>query len=375
MFIIDEIEWLNGSRPPKYNLIGGAGTYAVLGARLASSPCQRHAKNISWIVDEGSDFPTDIKRSIESWNTDCLLRLDQNRLTTRAWNGYGDNEFRSFKYLTPKKRLEVMDLTERQVLSKSFHMVCSPERCLDLYNRLDERRSEIYGTLGRKSETPVIVWEPIPDLCSPAELAKLQEATRDCAVVSPNAEELRMFFGPEIIENEDDTALVERLMGWSTSNKRETSTICIVREGADGSTGYRYDGPSNGILVVHVPAYHTKDMQNLVVDPTGGGNTYLGALAIALTGILHDQPTYDVIVAHCNRTRPSTLTIAMIYATIAASFVLEQHGVPILKQNKSRAEIFEHWNGEPFIDRLKKYLERESANIEERTANMPKDAH
>ena len=42
----------------------------------------------------GSDFPADLRDLIETWNTKCVFRLDTDRLTTAAWNGYGHNEHR-----------------------------------------------------------------------------------------------------------------------------------------------------------------------------------------------------------------------------------------------------------------------------------------
>lgn len=91
MFIIDEIEYING-RAAEQKIIGGAGTYAALGARLAAGAS--NAQYVSWIVDMGSDFPPEFKALIESWRTSCTFRLDMNRLTTTAWNGYGPNEYR-----------------------------------------------------------------------------------------------------------------------------------------------------------------------------------------------------------------------------------------------------------------------------------------
>lgn len=68
-------------------MIGGAGTYAAVGARIVSGA--EHSRSIGWIVDAGSDFPIQFRKTIESWNTSCLLREDKSRMTTRAWNGYG----------------------------------------------------------------------------------------------------------------------------------------------------------------------------------------------------------------------------------------------------------------------------------------------
>ena len=44
----------------------------------------------------------------------------------------------------------------------------------------------------------------------------------------------------------------------------------------------------------------------------------------------------------------SSVFVAMIYATIAASFVIEQNGTPELRQTKVFTEIFEEWNGESY---------------------------
>ena len=90
--MLDEIEY-DGARTPEKVIIGGAGTYAALGARLVAG--KRYASSVSWIVDVGSDFPAEFRSTIESWETACLFREDRNRLTTRAWNGYsGENEHR-----------------------------------------------------------------------------------------------------------------------------------------------------------------------------------------------------------------------------------------------------------------------------------------
>lgn len=415
MFIVDEIEWQIPNPPaPKTNLIGGAGTYAVLGARLAASPSQALSQTISWIVDVGSDFPAQVEQVINSWKTNCIFRHDSNRLTTRAWNGYGANEFRAFKYLTPKVRLEVSSLNPAQIMSKSFHMVCSPERCLDITTKLREARRAISPV----DEGPVIVWEPIPDLCSPAQLLLLQQAAKSCTVVSPNHEELKMFFPPEVANMETQEQLAHRLMGWNMAESSSSQPhsnlslpfsppIIVVREGSNGSTAY-FRSPSQTITSLHLPAYHTPEMSRAVVDPTGGGNTYLGALAIALalTPISSSTPLPDSQMLSAfpqcadtttpsqapdptdPATTPITIATAMIPALIAASFAIEQHGTPTLTQTPTPGhhdtinevngtehgeplpdtdadadagadQHHETWNGQTMRDRTRAYLERE----------------
>lgn len=407
MFIIDEIEWQTPNPPPpKTNLIGGAGTYAVLGARLAASPSQSLSRTISWIVDIGSDFPPEVKATIDTWKTDCVFRHDSNRLTTRAWNGYGANDLRAFKYLTPKVRLEVSSLNPAQIMAKSFHMVCSPDRCIDITTKLREARQAIDPT----SQDPVVIWEPIPDLCSPEELHRLQEAARNCTIISPNHEELKMFFPTEITSAETQEQLVKRLMGWDiqeyASQGQQSSyqsslpfsyPAVIIREGRNGSTAYFYPHhvhhPSSELLTVHLPAYHTPSTSSRVIDPTGGGNTYLGALALTLgllsTKLPIDFPLHNVLARYISTATDSQPTPnttrrhplhkvlgstpdqhsavpimhAMVLALIAASFAIEQNGTPTLTvthgRNGENHLDDEIWNGETVEQRVIKYLERE----------------
>ena len=87
----DEIHFRPPLTPAK-DIMGGAGTYSALGARLLSAP--PHSKRVGWIVDAGSDFPPQLRREIAAWDTSCLIRETPMRLTTRGWNGYGENEHR-----------------------------------------------------------------------------------------------------------------------------------------------------------------------------------------------------------------------------------------------------------------------------------------
>ena len=90
-FNADDIDF-GDSRPAVKNILGGAASFAVVGARLVAG--SMHARSVSWIVDVGSDFPPQALAVIQSWGTDCLIREDLGRRTTRAWNGYDPNEKR-----------------------------------------------------------------------------------------------------------------------------------------------------------------------------------------------------------------------------------------------------------------------------------------
>ncbi|KFY66807.1 hypothetical protein V496_01911, partial [Pseudogymnoascus sp. VKM F-4515 (FW-2607)] len=190
MFILDEIQY-PPPKPPQYNVLGGAGAYSALGARIAS-PAPFESKKVGWIVDRGSDFPPDQTALINSWQTSCLLRTDPSRLTTRGFNGYDatDHQHRSFHYTTPKLRLSHNDLLDSPVLlhAKSFHLICSPSRCISLVtNILSLRRQTLYPLSPPK---PLFIWEPVPDCCLPTELLATTAALGYVDICSPNHSEL-----------------------------------------------------------------------------------------------------------------------------------------------------------------------------------------
>ena len=91
MLIIDDI-FYPVPRLPALNVLGGAGSYAVLGARLIRGA--ERAGSIGWTVHEGSDFPEAVKHQIGGWKTSCLIKKTPHRLTTRALNIYRQNEVR-----------------------------------------------------------------------------------------------------------------------------------------------------------------------------------------------------------------------------------------------------------------------------------------
>ncbi|OAP55384.1 hypothetical protein AYL99_10357 [Fonsecaea erecta] len=386
----DTIEYLDGSTrttttKPQEHIIGGAGTYAALGARLAAG--QRHAGAVSWIVDMGSDFPAEFKTTIETWRTRCVFRRDDARLTTTAWNGYGPNEFRAFKYLTPKRRLDEHALDDEQVWAKSFHMVCSPARCMALVKGIMERRRELRRRRRRRrhlrstvmggkgddkedggdddddeedEDRPLFIWEPIPDLCTPEELSRLRDAAACVDVVSPNADELEAFFKgmPEISSSRE--RMVASLLGLDRRDNNSgeqkvclgTAAALVVREGAQGCT--TYIGSTRGL---HLPAYHHQ-RKDKVVDPTGGGNTFLGALAIGMTGTT--TPGEEEVLGLPDETvfREKRLLLALLHATIAAGYAIEQVGMPAVS-----TEDGDCWNGEAYPARFREYVNRERDHI------------
>jgi len=229
MFLLDEINYLPPT-PPVRDIIGGAGSYAALGARLFSPPPL--SSTIGWIVDMGSDFPPQILDQLNQWQTSCVLRNDPSRLTTRGWNGYDFNENRAFKYTTPKLRLDADSLTPPLLMSTSFHMVCSPTRCISLVTSLTAARRRI----DRRAPKPLIIWEPVPDLCTPDELTNLTHALAHVTICSPNHLELGSLLGSSGVlpSGSVDKAFVEQACEQLLESMPVSSYGLIVRSGKDG---------------------------------------------------------------------------------------------------------------------------------------------
>jgi sugar/nucleoside kinase (ribokinase family) len=256
------------------------------------------------------------------------------------------DEHSDFRYLTPKRRLEVDSLSDEQALASAFHMVCSPSRCMSLVEALRARRSALTTTI----KQPIVIWEPIPDLCTPAELQNLQEASTFVNVISPNGEELADFFASGNISIAEGD-MVRSLL---TKCGEHPEQAVVVRNGADGSRAHLRE------CVLHFKAFHQEPER--VIDPTGGGNTYLGAMAMALTERVTPGLEATAQFLNLSITPESRSLLAMILAaahgTIAASYAIEQIGTPSLTVGSGGT-----WNGEAYEDRYMLYLRREKSYL------------
>ncbi|KAF4125322.1 pfkB family carbohydrate kinase [Geosmithia morbida] len=384
MFIIDDIDYVP-PKPSVKGILGGAGSYSALGARLFSpSPV---SSSIGWIVDKGSDFPPSVADLIQSWETSAVIREDMSRSTTRGWNGYeGTSEKRSFKYLTPKKRLTADDLTPELLQARSIHLICSPLRCQQLVADITARRKEVAPDTYTKA---IFIWEPVPDLCTPDELLNCTNTLPLVDVCSPNHTELAGFMGDDGLDPETgeiSTVAVERACEQLLGSMPLQSFSLVVRVGDKGCyiaknggrKRSRAQGPNKKQRKKHfprgglqpdtdmealfagllqdedgfvsreeieldpgierwIPAYHQDASK--VVDPTGGGNTFLGGLAVALA-------------------RGQSIEDAAIWGSVAASFAIEQVGMPTLEKNGTDPET---WNTVVVNERLEEFKTRISS--------------
>ncbi|KAI0483156.1 Ribokinase-like protein [Xylariaceae sp. FL0804] len=414
MFIIDDIEYLPPKAPVR-DILGGAGTYSALGARLFSPPPL--AGSVGWIIDKGSDFPSALEDLISTWDTSVEFRPTPERLTTRGWNGYDEHQNRAFKYVTPKKRLTAQDLSPSLLSSRSFHLICSPTRCRELVLEIRERRHALSSTPGGAGlPKPIFIWEPVPDLCTPDELLNCTNVLPLIDVISPNHSELAGFMGDSGIDPETgeiDTRAVERSCEQLLGSMPLQSFAIVVRVGEKGCylarNGGRKRKPARRNTITNpnpnpnpnttstgpqqqqqrsskkkpsallhgglqpdtdmealfagllqdpegtiareemevdpgverwLPAYHGgggPGKPDRVADPTGGGNAFLGGLAVALA-------------------RGRGLEEAAAWASVAASFAIEQVGVPVLGVESDGGR--ETWNGVVVDERFEEFKTR-----------------
>ena len=375
MFIIDDIDFIPPT-PSVKDILGGAGSFGALGARLFSPPPE--SQSVGWIVDRGSDFPESLTALIDSWETSVEYRDDPSRLTTRGWNGYeGTAEKRAFKYTTTKKRLTAEDLTPTLLQARSIHLICSPLRCQQLVTDIIARRK---AACPETYSRPVFIWEPVPDLCTPDELLNCTNTLPIIDICSPNHSELAGFMGDDGLDPETgeiSTVAVERSCEQLLASMPLQSFTLVVRAGDKGcyiakNGGRKRQLPSaanpkrkkkhhargglqmdtdmealfagllqdaDGSIAREeievdpgierwIPAYHRS--ADKVVDPTGGGNTFLGGMAVALA-------------------RGHGVEEAAVWGSVAASFAIEQVGMPTLE----KGDDGEKWNGVDVMARLR----------------------
>lgn len=304
MFIIDENRYLDTEEPPQINIIGGAGTYAIIGARIISPLSQ--ASKISGIIDMGSDFPSEIKQELDTWKTGTIFRNNPNRLSTRGVNIY-HNGIRSFEYLTSKLRIETDDILNYNDLkhSKSYHLICSIERC-----------KLIVKVLNKVNPNAIYIYEPLPDDCIQDNFLSLKELLPFMHIFTPNLDEAKALLGD--VETND----LKKISQQFTDFLKISNSGTVLRCGAQGCFINTIDGE-----ILSLPAYHQN--QQDVVDVTGGGNSFCGGfiMGFCLSG--------------------GDWLQAGIAGNISSGCIIEKLGVPIVKGN-----VF---NGKTLHERVEKY--------------------
>lgn len=305
MFIIDDNEYpLSWNRKPERNIIGGGGSYSMVGSRIIGG--QKYGQGVSGIIDKGNDFPKEVEDEINSWDTGVLFRHDPDRLTTRGLNQYDENEIRHFYYLTEKKRIEMKDLLENKQLlySKCFHLICSFDRCYELIQEIKQYNSKA-----------IFIYEPLPDACIPENYDQMAKVLPHVDIFTPNLNE-----GCKLV-NMEEPGTMEEVEEIVDKYMAIGARICVLRCGPWGC----FVGSNN--VRQSLPAFH-QDQAN-VKDVTGGGNSFCGGY------IMGYYLTRDPIIGG-------------IFGNIASGCIIEKLG--LAKREGSK------WNGKTTRERLEIYL-------------------
>ncbi|KAK1540420.1 PfkB family carbohydrate kinase [Colletotrichum paranaense] len=333
MVVIDELRFPDGR--VLRDVPGGSGFYGTLGARLAIP--QNESANVCCVITAGSDFPTAVRQQIAGWGVTVHYDETPDRLSTRGLLEYENDAFgkKTFRYTVPPLHPNLARLPEPLLRSSVVHTLATPE---DL-----ERHMETLTNLRGQMENPssLIAWEPSPINIHNRE-AEHMRALRLSDICSPNDHELLrmkgMHEGPGIPYNR---ALIEyhainlssdiKASGHSAllEEVRNRPRVTVIRCGEQGCLTI----PRGGNPIWLPPFYDHGSSK--VQDPTGAGNAFLGAFAVAFA-------------------RTDDAVLASAYGSVAAGFVIEQIGPP-------RREVIdgrECWNGEAFEDRLRTYLDK-----------------
>ncbi|KAI3335987.1 Ribokinase-like protein [Ustulina deusta] len=322
MTILDELRFSHQNTV--FDVPGGSGLFAVLGARLFK-PNPR-AADVGCVVAAGCDLPKTLLSLLESWQLTLLVLTDPDKPCTRGLLEYLDDGFggTKFTYVTPPLRPLTIQLGASNLLyAKSFHFLALPE---DLANQVSTllRLREEQGI----TERPTIIWEPAPMGC---DSVNLEHHLKTCALVdvfSPNHIELhRLFEGKSKTEIELSPSRVESqaIHFLKAGIGPNGNGLAVIRSGYHGVLIV-----SNSQQLEWLPAYYGKD-SGKVVDATGAGNSFLGAFAVAL------EETNDPREAG-------------LRGSVAASYAIEQFGPPT--RTASTSQSGELWNGSDVLSRL-----------------------
>ena len=334
MLTLDDILFDSDQNPTSTeHLLGGAGTYAVVGARIVAG--KQHAQGIGWVVHAGHDLPLAVKDEIDSWTIRTKYIITPERPTTRAKNVYS-GEHRSFEFTSPKIHVDHTMLSRSQLEAKVFHIIGTSSRCISLVEGLLGRRGVESPSLGR----PRFVWEPMEHECCPDNIPNFMRAMNQIDVFSPNEIELMKLFGFDLSDSTPDyRKSLDRFLSKTSSEVVENCNLLafVVRLGARGAcvTCYRQvTGPGPPIVTSkRIPAYHASGLQfegtsELVVDVTGGGNAFLGAYCHSLANSI--PPAISSIMPEWG-----VEEVAALYGSVAASYVIEQVGMPQVSYSPS----------------------------------------
>ena len=176
----------------------------------------------------------------------------------------------------------------------------------------------------------------------PSERSNFLEAIKHVDVVSPNLEELDGLLSLSLLTNYnsriDTLATVCHSLLFATEDSPPDSqpSCIVVRMGGQGCL------VADRLGATTMGPYHSSPSSSKVVDPTGGGNAFLGGFCVGLT----ITPSYQIDGV---RATNKQYLMGALCGTVAASFAIEQVGMPALSRSPEGQEL---WNNDNVSDRI-----------------------
>ena len=273
--ILDDIVFHDGST--RMGVLGGGGPQTAFGMKLWA------ARGVGLCGGVGADFPDAAQAWLEAMAIDASgLRRDPVHPSLRAWQIIEEDGRRTQVWRTQGATIPThLALRPEQIptdyqTARGFHFGVHPE----------SPNLPIMQALRRRGVTVSV--EPFRPAARPLTGAELRSLLTACDLFSPNVAEAESLVGAGSPES-----LLQRLTAAGAS-------IVALRMGEAGSLVHRAATGETW----RIPALPVQ-----VIDPVGAGNAYCGAL---LVGWLE---TGD-------------LRQAGKYAAVAASFLVEQYGLP-----------------------------------------------
>ena len=237
---------------------------------------------------------------------------------------------KKFKYTTEPLKISPAEVQHTALLhATAFHFLATPEEIKNQIPELLDHRA----TSGTKNK-PLLVWEPFPAGCKTQNRDLVMEACKLVDIFSPNHLEMTALFenDPPSGFEPDKIEIYARALLDSGVGPRKAGYVviraaehgCFVAGGAEAPAWF--------------PAFYATGAPK-VIDPTGAGNAFLGGFTIGF------QKSRNISEAAC-------------FANVAASFALEQIGLP----SRETCEGKELWNGEEVSARLSEYRAKHSVH-------------
>ncbi|KAI3325393.1 Ribokinase-like protein [Xylariaceae sp. AK1471] len=276
---------------------GGAGLYATFGARLFKTGPK--STEVGWCLAAGFNLPPAVTDMLVSWNVRFHVRESSEELCTKARVFYQDDTLtqKTFKFLTPIVAPDIPDLCSTPLLSaKSFHFLASPAEIKEYVEVLLRLRD-----IGGIPERPLITWEPAPNTCIPDKLLSHFEIGPATGFRRSQVERHALGFIQAGIGPKQDG-------------------LIVVRCGKHGCFYLTSQKEKRWVPAYYNRQYFDEYRKPTVVDPTGAGSAFLGAFTVDFVESKNPQQ-------------------ACLRGAIAASFALEQYGLPKMSTGREAHEI------------------------------------